>query len=89
MVSTYGWWWQVDNVAVQNRSCDPIPGGLVVGNVNDANTSTAINSATVTSVDKTAETATTTATPDDPNVADGYYTPGHGRRVPRSVGRSS
>ncbi|MDT5029650.1 MAG: hypothetical protein QOE61_6576, partial [Micromonosporaceae bacterium] len=73
MVGTYGWWWQVDNVTVQSRSCDPIPGGLVVGNVNDANTSTAINGATVTSVDKPAEKATTTATPDDPNVGDGYY----------------
>ena len=26
---TCDWWWQVDNVQVVNRRCDPVPGGLV------------------------------------------------------------
>jgi hypothetical protein len=72
-VSTFGWWWEVDDVTVQNRSCDPIPGGLVVGNVNDDNTNQGINGATVTSTEKPAEKATTMATPDDANLGDGYY----------------
>jgi N-acetylneuraminic acid mutarotase len=71
--ATFGFWWEVDNVSVQNRSCDPIPGGLVVGTVNDANTNTGINGGTVTSVDQPADTGTTVATPDDANLGDGYY----------------
>ena len=35
---TFAWWWQVDNVAVVNRACMPVPGGLVVGFTTDANT---------------------------------------------------
>ena len=72
-VSTWGWWWQVDDVAVQNRTCDPIPGGLVVGTVNDANTGAGINGAKVTSGDQPADAGTTAATPDDGNLGDGYY----------------
>ena len=71
--STFGWWWEVDNAFVGNRSCDPIAGGLVVGNVRDANTTEGLNGATVTSNDRPAEKATTMATPDDPNNPDGYY----------------
>jgi N-acetylneuraminic acid mutarotase len=71
--STFGFWWEVDNAFVGNRSCDPIPGGLVVGNVFDANTTNGLNGAKVTSNDKPAENATTGATPDDANNPDGYY----------------
>jgi N-acetylneuraminic acid mutarotase len=71
--STFGFWWEVDNAFIGNRSCDPIPGGLVVGNVFDANASSGLNGATVTSVDRPAEKGTTAATPDDPNNPDGYY----------------
>lgn len=72
-ISTWGWWWQVDDVSVLNRQCTPIPGGLVVGTVVDANTFLGINGATVTSTDKPTEKATTMATPDDTNLSDGYY----------------
>ncbi len=72
-VSSFGWWWEVDDVSVLNRACTPTPGGLVVGTVNDANTSDGINGATVTSTDNPAEKATTMATADDPNLSDGYY----------------
>lgn len=56
-----------------NRACGPIPGGLVVGNVTDANTNAGINGATVTSGDHPADKGVTRATPDDPNLGDGYY----------------
>jgi hypothetical protein len=71
--STFGFWWEVDNAFIGNRSCDPIPGGLVVGNVFDANTNDGLNGAKVTSNDKPAENAITGATPDDANNPDGYY----------------
>ena len=71
--STFGFWWEVDNAFIGNRSCDPIPGGLVVGNVFDANTNDGLNGAKVTSNDKPAENAITGATPDDANNPEGYY----------------
>ncbi|GAA4228748.1 N-acetylneuraminic acid mutarotase [Streptosporangium album] len=70
---SYAWWWELDNVSLVNRSCDPIPGGLVVGQVLDSNTDTGLNGATVTSVDKPAEKTTTAPTPDDDNLGDGFY----------------
>jgi hypothetical protein len=27
----WGGWWQLDNVVVQSKSCNPVPGGLVLG----------------------------------------------------------
>ncbi|MFJ2030694.1 carboxypeptidase regulatory-like domain-containing protein [Streptosporangium sp. NPDC087985] len=71
--ATWAWWWEVDNVSLVNRSCDPIPGGLLVGQALDSNTGTGLNNATVTSVDKPAEQATTVPTPDDGNLGDGFY----------------
>ena len=34
--ASYDWWWQVDDVFIGNRTCDPVDGGLVVGNVRGA-----------------------------------------------------
>ncbi|MBM7783657.1 Kelch repeat-containing protein [Tenggerimyces flavus] len=45
--NTAGVWWQVDSAWVGNRSCDPAPGGLVVGYVRDRNTGTGLVGATV------------------------------------------
>src|SRR5262249_43402337 len=62
--STGSWgprWWQVDDVFLGNRTCDPIPGGLVAGTVTDANTNGGVDGVTVTSADKPAEQATTAA----------------------------
>jgi N-acetylneuraminic acid mutarotase len=70
---TWAWWWELDNVFVGARTCDPVTGGLVVGQVTDANTRAGINGATVASVDAPAETAVSAATPDDPNLGDGFY----------------
>jgi N-acetylneuraminic acid mutarotase len=63
-------WWELDNVFVGARSCDPIAGGLVDGVVRDANTGDGLAAATVT-----AGTTTTTsiASPDDPELPDGFY----------------
>ncbi len=69
----FDWWWEVDDVFVGNRTCDPVPGGLVVGTVRSAVTKDGINGATVTSLDKPAEKAVTRATPDDTKLTDGFY----------------
>ena len=71
--ASYDWWWQVDDVFTANRSCDPVRGGLVVGNVRGATGRAGINGATVTSLDKPDEKAVTAATPDDPGLDDGFY----------------
>ncbi|MGW5353488.1 carboxypeptidase regulatory-like domain-containing protein [Streptomyces sp. NPDC004031] len=70
---SWAYWWQLDNVFVGKRSFDPVPGGLVVGNVKDANTKDGVSGATVTSTDNPADHATTVATPNDPNLGDGFY----------------
>ena len=71
----FDWWWEVDDVYVGNPvpTCDPVPGGLVVGTVRSAVTHEGIVGATVTSLDKPDEKATTRATPDDTALIDGFY----------------
>ena len=70
---TWGFWWQVDDVFLGDRTCAPTTGGLVLGQVTDKNTGAGVNGATVASADRPAETATSAATPDDPNLGDGFY----------------
>jgi hypothetical protein len=71
---TWAWWWEVDNVFLGSLSCQPVAGGLVAGNVTQSDdTSVGINGATVTSNDDPADNATTVATPNDPNLGDGFY----------------
>jgi hypothetical protein len=69
----FGYYWQVDDVFLGDRTCQPSTGGLVVGQVTDANTGGGVNGATVASVDRPAERATSAATPDDPNLGDGFF----------------
>jgi subtilisin family serine protease len=69
----FDWWWEVDDVFVGNRTCDPVPGGLVVGTVRNAVTREGVVGATITSLDKPDEKATTEATPDDTGLIDGFY----------------
>ena len=71
--ATFGWWWELDNVTIGNKSCDPIPGGLVFGNTLDANTHLGVNGTVVTSNDNAAVKATSAATPEDQNLEDGFY----------------
>lgn len=70
---SWDWWWQIDNIAIVDRSCDPVPGGLVVGNTTDQNTGTPLNGVTVVSDDAPADRAVSAPTPDDPTLADGFY----------------
>ena len=71
-ISSFGWWWEVDDVTVQNRTCGPTPGGLVVGKVTDANTGNGLNGATVTDTDNPSDHTTTGPTA-DPAIGNGYY----------------
>jgi Carboxypeptidase regulatory-like domain/S-layer homology domain len=67
----WAWWWQVDNVLVGDPTCAVGTGGLTVGNVKDANTNSGLNGATVEVLG--GSSTKTFATPDDPNVDDGFY----------------
>ncbi|MGW3246102.1 carboxypeptidase regulatory-like domain-containing protein [Streptomyces sp. NPDC001070] len=69
----WGMWWQLDDVFLGQRTYDPVPGALLVGHVTDANTHAGVNGATVTSTDASGDHTTSSATPDDPNVGDGFY----------------
>ena len=69
-LSVYYDGWYIDDVAVLGE-CLPQDGGLVVGNVYDQNTSLPLVGATVTA--DTGAATDTVATPDDPNVDDGFY----------------
>jgi subtilisin family serine protease len=72
--ASYAWWWEVDSVLIGSAvTCEPVGGGLVLGNVKDANTNGFVNGAVVTSDDKPAESATTVATPEDTGLGDGFY----------------
>ncbi|GAA1138857.1 hypothetical protein GCM10009583_05630 [Ornithinicoccus hortensis] len=71
--ASYDYWWQVDDVFLGNRACEPIEGGLVVGNVYDLNTGDGIVGASVTNLDNEDEKGVTAATEADENLDDGYY----------------
>src|SRR5690606_982750 len=71
---SWDYWWQVDDVFIGNRTCDPTnEGGYVVGNVSGTDTGEGIVGATATSVDAPEETGTTMAPPDDENLDAGFY----------------
>jgi hypothetical protein len=65
----FGIWWQIDDVTIGPFSCPLLPGGLVVGNVRDANTGVGLNGATVTNLAD--DTSATTA--DAPDQGIGFY----------------
>ncbi len=62
----------MDDVEVGAFACTPLPGGLVVGNVTDANTGLGLNGATVGNT-ASGDPVTTFATPEDPAQGDGLY----------------
>src|SRR5262245_12688477 len=65
----FGFWWQVDDVTIGPFSCPVLPGGLVGGNVRDANTGLGLNGATVTNLaDDTSATSVNA-----PEQGDGFY----------------
>ena len=71
--SSYGRYWELDDVYVGTRTCTPVAGGMVTGQVLDANTDEPVDGATVTSVDHPSEQTISAATPDDANLGDGYF----------------
>lgn len=67
-------WWQVDDVVLGNASCGAGSGGLLVGNVFDANTGEGLNGATVANLPQPGSPSTTSfATPEDPAQPDGLF----------------
>jgi subtilase family serine protease/N-acetylneuraminic acid mutarotase len=64
--------WEIANVLVGTPVCAAIPGGLVAGEVTDANTGEPVNGATVTADAKPGGSETTAAT-GDPALPGGYY----------------
>nr|WP_246144576.1 carboxypeptidase regulatory-like domain-containing protein [Actinacidiphila oryziradicis] len=80
--SLWSWYWGIDNVFVGQRDYSPTPGGMVVGTVTDANTGKGAVDATVTDRYDPTVHATAVATPEDPNLGDGFYSlfaPGTGK----------
>lgn len=69
----YDNWWEIDDVFLGSRSCDPTGGGLVAGVVRDDNTGAPLVGAHVGPAGS-ADGAVTEATPDDVAVPDGIYT---------------
>ncbi|MER5757500.1 carboxypeptidase regulatory-like domain-containing protein [Streptomyces sp. NPDC002088] len=69
----FGWWWEVDDVFVGARDLSTVPGGLVVGEVKDANTGDGVTGATVTGTGDSAVSTISAATPDDAALGDGFY----------------
>ncbi|MGH3346522.1 MAG: S8 family serine peptidase [Nocardioides sp.] len=65
--------WQLDDVYVGARSCEPVPGGLLVGHVRDANIGRAVNGAQVSTVGNADEVTRSMATPLDHELGDGFY----------------
>lgn len=62
----------IDDVTIIKNDCSaPTDGGMIIGNVYDANTSSALNGTLVD--DQNGHTVTTIATPDDDNLDDGFY----------------
>jgi N-acetylneuraminic acid mutarotase len=83
-VGSFGYWWQLDDIRIGGVALTVVNGGLVAGTVTDANTGDGVVAATVTNTAKPTENAATTATPDDPNLGDGFYwffATGSGSRV--------
>ena len=70
-VSDAGKYWGIDNVFLGNRGCVPTPGGLVEGQVTDANTGAGLNGATV--VTGSDQIVTAAPAPGDPAIDGGFY----------------
>jgi len=67
----FSWFWQVDDIVVGLAGCAAGTGGLVVGNVHDANTGAGLTGAAVSVLG--GPPTTSFSTPDDPNQDDGLY----------------
>ena len=80
---TYEGWWEVDDVLVGRRTCEPADGGLVVGTVTDDLEHRSVVGATV-EVDGTDVSTVSEPTEDDTAEDDGFYwlfAPSGGQRL--------
>ncbi len=68
---TWAYFWELDNVLLGNASCDPVSGGLLIGQVTDANTHAALPGVTV-SASGTSATGTS-AVAQDPALSGAFY----------------
>jgi hypothetical protein len=73
-VANWAYFWAVDDVTVESRTLEPVPGGLIVGTVKDSGTGRGVVGATVTDTSAPDTGTLTVATPEDPAVGDGLYT---------------
>ncbi len=69
--ANFEWWWQVDDFFIGQQSCDPDSGGLVVGEVKDANTAAGIPGALVSSDSGNNASVGVSA---DPQLSGAFYT---------------
>jgi hypothetical protein len=84
----YDDYWELDNVFVGSRSCTALAGGLVAGQVTDANTGAPLTGAEVSMPGGTP--GVTGTTNDDPTLGDGFYwlfAPGTAGRSTTAAGR--
>lgn len=63
-------WWQLDNISLGERTCDPVDGAYVLGNVTDANTGKGLDDVAVTAGGVSARTGPTA---EDEGLGDGFY----------------
>ena len=68
---TWAYYWELDNVLLGNVSCDPVPGGLVIGQVTDANTGAALAGAQVSAAG--ASNTGTSSASTDPALTGAFY----------------
>jgi hypothetical protein len=69
---TWAYYWEVDNVLLGAPTCSPVPGGLVLGQVTDANTKGALAGVTVSETANAAVGGTSAANA-DPALKGAFY----------------
>ena len=70
--TSWAWYWQIDDFQLGLPDCVAVEGGLVIGQTEDANTGSSLEGVTVTD-SVSGASGVSAATPDDANVADGFY----------------
>jgi subtilisin family serine protease/N-acetylneuraminic acid mutarotase len=66
-------WWQIDDVVFGVEFCAPVRGGLVAGQVSDANTDAFLAGAEISGEASPEPVAVSATTPNDPALPDGFY----------------
>ncbi|MEY9894707.1 N-acetylneuraminic acid mutarotase [Catenulispora sp. MAP5-51] len=69
---SWAYYWELDNVLIGTPTCDPVPGGLVIGQVTDANTKAALAGVSVSETAAPTVGGTSAAT-SDPAMKGAFY----------------